>query len=127
MLHWQSDNPVARFVGTGEPTTTRMLNVPFCGNVHLSLTLYAFAKLQRAGADHHFSLPVAADISSAAYQVRAPLKIQSSPKCKALKKFRSAAYRLYVSKKFIPQRNSWDEIWIFRGARKYNSIFPEPP
>ncbi len=31
-------------------------------------------------------------------------------------KFRSAAYALYVSKKFLPQRSSWDEIWIFRGA-----------
>jgi hypothetical protein len=30
-------------------------------------------------------------------------------------KFRSAAYALYVSKKFFPQRSSWDEIWIFRG------------
>jgi hypothetical protein len=44
------------------------------------------------------------------------LKIQSSPKCKARKKFRSAAYDVYVSKKFFTQRNSWDEIWIFRGA-----------
>ena len=32
---------------------------------------------------------------------RAPLKIQSSPKCKAWKKFGSAAYDLYVSKKFF--------------------------
>ena len=45
---------------------------------------------------------------------REPLKIQSSPKCKAWKKFRSAAYDLYVSKKFFTQRSSWDEIWIFR-------------
>ena len=45
-----------------------------------------------------------------------PLKIQSSPKCKARKEFRSAAYVLYVSKKFFPQRSSWDEMWIFRGA-----------
>ncbi len=37
---------------------------------------------------------------------RAPLKIQSSPKCKARKKFHSAAYDLYVSKKFFPQYNS---------------------
>ncbi|MBI2287183.1 MAG: hypothetical protein HYU79_07105 [Nitrosomonadales bacterium] len=41
------------------------------------------------------------------------LKIQSSPKCKARGKFRSAAYGLYVSKKFFPQRSSWDEMWIF--------------
>ncbi len=27
---------------------------------------------------------------------------------------RSAAYDLYVSKKFIPQHSSWDEIWIFK-------------
>ncbi len=47
----------------------------------------------------------------------APLKIQSSPKCKAREKFRSAAYVLYVSKKFFPQRSSWDEIWIFKGAQ----------
>jgi len=40
----------------------------------------------------------------------APLKIQSSPKCKAWKKFRSAAYGVYVSKKFFPQHSSWDEI-----------------
>jgi hypothetical protein len=33
---------------------------------------------------------------------RVPLKIQSSPKCKARKKFRSAAYVQYVSKKFFP-------------------------
>jgi hypothetical protein len=25
---------------------------------------------------------------------------------------------LYVSKKFFPQRGSWDEMWIFRGALK---------
>ena len=36
------------------------------------------------------------------------LKIQSLPKCKAWGKFCSAAYGLYVSKKFSPQRNSWD-------------------
>jgi hypothetical protein len=47
---------------------------------------------------------------------RVPLKIQSSPKCKAWEKFRGAAYGLYVSEKFFPQRRSWDEIWIFRGA-----------
>ena len=23
---------------------------------------------------------------------------------------------LYVSKKLFPQRSSWDEMWIFRGA-----------
>ena len=64
-----------------------------------------------------------------------PLEIQSSPKCKAQKKFRSAAYRVYVSKEFFSQRSitshlvavfwrlsgmascsiSWDEIWICRG------------
>jgi hypothetical protein len=38
------------------------------------------------------------------------MKIQSSPKCKARKKFRSAAYGLYVSKKLFSQRSSWDEI-----------------
>jgi hypothetical protein len=56
----------------------------------------------------------------------AALKIQSSPKCKAREKFasiryadclltplRRAAYGLYISKKFFPQRSSWDEIWIF--------------
>ena len=31
-------------------------------------------------------------------------------------KFRSAAYGLYVSKKFFTQRSSWDEMWIFRGS-----------
>ena len=41
------------------------------------------------------------------------LEIQSSPKCKARKKFRSATYGLYVSKKFFSQRSSWDEIWIY--------------
>jgi hypothetical protein len=65
-----------------------------------------------------------------------PLKIQSSPKCKARKKFRRAAYVLDVSKKFFMQRSitshlvadfgdlsgmasssiSWDEMWIFRGS-----------
>ncbi len=48
--------------------------------------------------------------------IRAPLQIQSSPKCKARGKFSSAAYALYVSKKLSPQRSSWDEIWIFRGV-----------
>jgi hypothetical protein len=33
-------------------------------------------------------------------------KIQSSLKCKARGKFRSAAYGLYVSKKFFPQHSS---------------------
>ncbi|MEO7623650.1 MAG: hypothetical protein ABIS30_11360, partial [Gallionella sp.] len=32
-------------------------------------------------------------------------KIQSSPKCKARKKIRRAAYGLYVSKKFFMQRS----------------------
>jgi hypothetical protein len=41
------------------------------------------------------------------------IKIQSSPKCKARKKFRRAAYDLYVSKKFFMQRSSWDEIMNF--------------
>jgi len=44
---------------------------------------------------------------------REPLKIQSSPKCKARGKFRRAAYVLYVSKKFFTQRSSWDEIVNF--------------
>jgi hypothetical protein len=44
-------------------------------------------------------------------------KIQSSPKCKAREKFRSAAYYLYVSKKFFPQRSSWDEMWILEVPR----------
>jgi hypothetical protein len=68
--------------------------------------------------------------------LREPLKIQSSPKCKARKKLRRAAYVLYVSKKFFTQRSitshlvavfwrlsgmasssiSWDEMWIFRGS-----------
>jgi hypothetical protein len=39
-----------------------------------------------------------------------PLKIQSSPKCKARKKFRRAAYVGYVSKKFFTQHSSWDEM-----------------
>ena len=43
-----------------------------------------------------------------------PLEIQSSPKCKAREKFRRATYVEYVSKKFFPQRRSWDEIWISR-------------
>ncbi len=30
---------------------------------------------------------------------------------------------LYVSKKFFPQRSSWDEIWIFRGAL-INNLLP---
>ncbi len=47
---------------------------------------------------------------------RALLKIQSPPKCKAWKKFYSAAYGLYVSKEFFLQHSSWDEIWVFRGA-----------
>jgi hypothetical protein len=67
-----------------------------------------------------------------------PLKIQSSPKCKARKKFRSAAYGVYASKKFFLQHSitshlvavfwrpsgmasssiSWDEIWIFRGSHE---------
>jgi hypothetical protein len=68
MLNWHSGNPVARFVGTGEPTTTRMLNVSFCGNVRLSLALYAFAQLQWLGEDHHSGLSLDADISSAAHQ-----------------------------------------------------------
>jgi hypothetical protein len=51
-------------------------------------------------------------------EVREPLKIQSSPKCKARKKFRRAAYVLYVSKEFFPQRSSWDEMCIFRGSRQ---------
>src|SRR5665811_1020202 len=37
--------------------------------------------------------------------LRVPLKIQSSPKCKARKKFRRAAYGLYVSKKYFTQRS----------------------
>src|SRR5450759_1964365 len=45
-----------------------------------------------------------------------PLKIQSSPKCKARKKFRRSAYVRYVSKKFFTQRSSWDEMWIFKGS-----------
>jgi hypothetical protein len=45
------------------------------------------------------------------------IKIQSSPKCKARKKLRRAAYVLYVSKKFFTQRSSWDEMWIFRGSQ----------
>jgi hypothetical protein len=47
--------------------------------------------------------------------VKEPLKIQSSPKCKARQKIRRAAYVVYVSKKFFQQRSSWDEMWIFRG------------
>ena len=57
--------------------------------------------------------------------------MQSSPKCKARKKFRRAAYGLYASKKtkfqcrvtfrlagtkFFLQHSSWDEIWFFRGS-----------
>jgi len=49
--------------------------------------------------------------------MREPLiKFQSSPKCKAREEFCSAAYGVYVSKKFFPQHSSWDEIWIFRGS-----------
>jgi hypothetical protein len=55
---------------------------------------------------------------------REPLKIQSSPKCKARKKFRRATYDLYVSKKFFMQRSSWDEMWIFRGSRKCDCHIP---
>jgi|GEM_PF-4221830 hypothetical protein len=47
--------------------------------------------------------------------MKGPLKIQSSPKCKARKKFRRAVYDGYVSKKFFTQRSSWDEMWIFKG------------
>ena len=51
-----------------------------------------------------------------------PLKIQSSPKCKAREIFHRAAYGLYASKKFL--RNAvvaihespvQDEIWILGG------------
>src|ERR1039458_4460867 len=71
-----------------------------------------------------------------------PLKIQSLPKCKARKKFCRAAYGVYASKKFFPQRSitshlvavfwrlsgmvsssiSWDEMWIFRGSHDYSSM-----
>ena len=50
--------------------------------------------------------------------MREPLKIQSSPKCKAREKFRRAAYGVNVSKKFFPQHSNWDEIWILRGPRE---------
>jgi hypothetical protein len=50
--------------------------------------------------------------------MRASLKILSSPKCKARKKFRRAAYGLYASKKFFTQQSCWNEIWILRGARE---------
>jgi hypothetical protein len=70
--------------------------------------------------------------------MRAPLKIQSPPKCKAWENFRRAAYGLYVSKKFFSQHSitshlvavfwrhsgmassfiSWDEIWILGGVRE---------
>jgi len=70
--------------------------------------------------------------------MRARLKIQSPSKCKAWRKFRSAAYGLYVSKKFFSQHSitshlvaifwqlsgmasssvSWDEIWILGGVRE---------
>jgi hypothetical protein len=51
-----------------------------------------------------------------------PLKIQIAPKCKARKKFSRAAYVLYVSKKFFPQRSSWDEMWIFRGSQDTKTV-----
>jgi len=34
-----------------------------------------------------------------------------------VEKISPRAYTLYVSKKFFPQRSSWDEIWILRGFR----------
>ncbi len=34
-------------------------------------------------------------------------------------KFCSTAYGWYDSKKFSPQRSSWDEIWIIRGTLKF--------
>ena len=34
----------------------------------------------------------------------------------------------YVSKKFFPQRSSWDEIWIFRGKHaKLFETYPHRP
>ena len=54
---------------------------------------------------------------SSVLNITAPLEIQSSPKCKARKNLRRAAYDLYVSKQIFEQRSSWDEIWISRGAR----------
>jgi hypothetical protein len=57
--------------------------------------------------------------------MRTPLKIQSSPKCKAREKFasiryadclltplRSAAYGLYVSKEFFPQRSITSDLAV---------------
>jgi hypothetical protein len=38
--------------------------------------------------------------------------MQSSPKCKARKKFRRAAYRLYVSKKFFTQRSITSDLAV---------------
>ena len=38
-------------------------------------------------------------------------------------KFCSAAYALYVSKKFFLQHSSWDGIWIFRGAQLFSAHY----
>jgi hypothetical protein len=51
--------------------------------------------------------------SAVPVNIKETSKIQSSPKCKACKKFCSAAYGLYASKKLFMQHSSWDEIWIF--------------
>src|ERR1019366_4227302 len=58
--------------------------------------------------------------------VREPLKIQGSPKCKARKKFRRAAYVLYVSKKFFPQRSITSHLvavfWRLSGMAITNAL-----
>jgi hypothetical protein len=55
-----------------------------------------------------------------------PLKIQSSPKCKARKKFRCAAYDLYVSKKVFPQRSITSHLvavfWRLSGMAITNDL-----
>jgi hypothetical protein len=48
---------------------------------------------------------IKASESLSRHALRALLKIQSSPICKEWKKFRRAAYGLYVSKKFLPQHS----------------------
>jgi hypothetical protein len=55
-----------------------------------------------------------------------PLKIQSSPKCKAWKKFRRATYVLYVSKKFFSQRSITSHLvavsWQLSGMAITNGL-----
>ena len=51
------------------------------------------------------------------------IKIQSSPKVQGAEKISPRRICLYASKKFLLQRSSWDEIWIFsREQREMNNM-----